>query len=73
MHTMEPSLAERVDQAIQTIPFVSGRTLRFETDGSRVTLQGCVKSYFHKQMAQEVVRRVAGVEEVENCLEVMWV
>ena len=73
MHVMEQSLAQRVDQAIQTIPYVSGRTLRFETDGNRVTLNGCVKSYFHKQMAQEVVRRVHGVEHVDNCLEVMWV
>ncbi|HEX5103694.1 MAG TPA: BON domain-containing protein [Pirellulaceae bacterium] len=35
-------------------------------------LQGVVKTYFQKQMAQETVRRVAGVEEVENCLEVTW-
>ncbi len=73
MTAVETTLADRIDQAIQTNPYVSGRTLRFETDGSRVTLQGCVRSYFHKQMAQEAVRRVAGVEEVENCLEVMWV
>ena len=72
MPTPDNTLAERVDQAIRTNPFVSGRTLRFETDGSRVVLQGSVKSYFQKQMAQEAVRRVAGVEQVENCLEVMW-
>jgi osmotically-inducible protein OsmY len=73
MPLLESSLAERVDQAIQTSPYVSGRTLRFETDGSRVVLQGSVKSYFQKQMAQEVVRRVEGVEQIENCLEVQWV
>ena len=73
MPAPELSLADRIDQAIQTSPYVNGRTLRFETDGSRVRLKGCVHSYFHKQMAQEAVRRVAGVEEVENCLEVMWV
>jgi len=72
MTAPEHSLAERVDQAIRTNPFVSGRMLRFETDGSRVVLQGSVKSYFQKQMAQEAVRRVAGVEQVENCLEVLW-
>jgi osmotically-inducible protein OsmY len=72
MPVPEQSLAERLDQAIQTNPYVSGRTLRFETDGSRVVLQGSVKSYFQKQMAQEAIRRVAGVEQVENCLEVLW-
>ena len=73
MPAFAPSLADRVDQAIQTNPYVSGRTLRFETDGGRVVLQGSVRTYFQKQMAQEVVRRVEGVEEVDNCLEVLWV
>jgi osmotically-inducible protein OsmY len=67
------TLADRIDQAIQTNPYVSGRLLRFETDGSRVKLQGSVKSYFQKQMAQELLRKVEGVEEIDNCLEVMWV
>jgi BON domain len=73
MPALESTLADRVDQAIQTNPYVSGRALRFETDGSRVVLQGAVKSYFQKQMAQEVIRRVEGVEQIDNCLEVQWV
>jgi osmotically-inducible protein OsmY len=73
MSIFPPSLADRVDQAIQTNPYVDGRTLRFETDGGRVVLQGRVKSYFQKQMAQEVIRRVEGVEQIDNCLEVLWV
>jgi osmotically-inducible protein OsmY len=69
--SFEPNLAARVDQALQTNPYVNGRLLRFETEGSRVVLQGKVKSYFQKQMAQEVIRKVSGVEEIENCLEVL--
>jgi osmotically-inducible protein OsmY len=72
MSALEPSLSQRIDQAIQTSPYVNGRLLRFETDGGRVTLQGAVQSYFQKQMAQEAVRRVAGVEQIDNCLEVLW-
>jgi osmotically-inducible protein OsmY len=72
MPALEPSLADRVDQAIQTSPYVNARMLRFETDGKRVVLQGSVSSYFHKQMAQEAVRKVAGVEQIENRLEVLW-
>jgi osmotically-inducible protein OsmY len=70
--TFETTLATRVDQAIQTNPYINCRTLRFETEGSRVVLQGSVKSYFQKQMAQEAVRKVEGVEQIENCLEVLW-
>jgi osmotically-inducible protein OsmY len=35
-----------------------------------VMLLGTVGSYFQKQMAQEVVRTVEGVERIDNCLEV---
>jgi len=72
MPDFEPTLADRVDQAIQTNPHVNGRLLRFETDGCRVVLQGSVKSYFQKQMAQEAIRKVEGVGQIENCLEVLW-
>jgi len=65
-------LAERVDQAIATNPYLAGRKLRFETAGNRVVLQGTVGSFFQKQMAQEALRRVVGVERIENHLEVVW-
>lgn len=66
------TLAERVDSAIMTSPYLTRRQLRFETDGGRVILEGIVKTYFQKQMAQEVVRRVEGVERIDNNLEVHW-
>jgi len=72
MSASENTLAHRVDQAIQTNPYISGRTLRFETEGNRVVLQGSVKSYFQKQMAQEAIKKIEGVEQIENCLEVLW-
>lgn len=72
MPATQQTLAFRIDQAIQANPFVSGRTLRFETDGGRVVLQGSVQSYFQKQMAQEAIRRIPGVEQIDNHLEVMW-
>ena len=72
MSGFESTLASRIDQAIKSNPHVSRRKLRFETDGSRVVLQGAVLSYFQKQMAQEAVRKVEGVEQIENCLEVLW-
>jgi osmotically-inducible protein OsmY len=60
----------RVQSAIQSSPFVSGRNLRFETCQGRVILRGKVGSYFQKQMAQEALRGVDGVEAIENRLEV---
>ena len=71
MATFTTSLADRVDIALVTNPYLTGRTLRFETDGGRVILRGRVGTWYQKQMAQELVRRVEGVELIDNCLEVV--
>jgi osmotically-inducible protein OsmY len=72
MPLFDATLAERVGSAIETNPYLSGRKLRFEAQEGRITLNGVVASYFQKQMAQEVIKRVAGVEQIENQLEVTW-
>jgi hypothetical protein len=66
------TLAERVEGAIALNPYFSRRHLRFEAEDGRVVLSGVVGTYFQKQMAQEIVRRIEGVEEIDNCLEVCW-
>jgi osmotically-inducible protein OsmY len=67
-----PHLEDRVQRALQGNPYVSPRLLRFETSEGRVTLRGVVGTYFQKQMAQEAIRHVAGVQEITNELEVCW-
>jgi osmotically-inducible protein OsmY len=42
----------------------------FETQQGRVVLKGMVRSYFQKQMAQEAIRRLDGVQEIQNELQV---
>jgi osmotically-inducible protein OsmY len=63
-------LDDQVETALQASPFVVRRNLRFETSEGRVTLRGQVRSYFHKQMAQESLRTVEGLDEIENLIEV---
>ena len=46
--------------------------LRVEAREGVVRLEGAVRSFFHKQMAQETIRRLDGVERIENCLQVEW-
>jgi len=65
-----PTLAERVEGAIVANSYFRSRQLRFETEGGRVVLSGVVGTFFQKQMAQEIVRRIEGVREIDNCLEV---
>jgi osmotically-inducible protein OsmY len=68
---IEMRLDHRAHAALERNPYLMGRRLCFETDEGRVTLHGVVQSYFQKQMAQEAVRRIDGVEEIFNELEVV--
>ena len=70
MLSTHESLSERVDNALHQNPYLFGKRLRFEADGSHVVLRGTVRSFFQKQMAQEAIRKVAGVETIENHLDV---
>jgi len=67
---MDAPLADRVNLALQRNPHTSSRNLRFETRQGRVVLRGVVGTYFQKQMAQEAVRCVDGVDEIANKLQV---
>jgi osmotically-inducible protein OsmY len=66
------ALAEQVHGALSRSPYISPRDVRIEAEEGVVRLEGAVKSFFHKQMAQEVIRRLDGVERVVNCLQVTW-
>ncbi len=67
---IEIPLDAKVLTALERNPYLARRSLRFETTDGRVTLRGVVRSYFQKQMAQEALRHVDGVEEIANELEV---
>lgn len=63
---------EAVSTAIESSPYIAGGDVRVEAGEGRVRLHGHVGTFFEKQMAQEVVRRLDGVERVENLLQVAW-
>jgi osmotically-inducible protein OsmY len=65
-------LSQRVQEALTTSPHVSSRQVRVEAADGRVVLKGSVRSFFQKQMAQEAIRRIDGVESIDNLLEVNW-
>src|SRR5207249_4488171 len=65
-------LDTQLQNALAQNPFLTGRKLRIEMNEGRLTLHGTVNSYYHKQMAQESLRHLAGVSEIENRLEVSW-
>lgn len=65
-------LQDRVDLAIRHNPQLSGRRLTIEDQHGRIVLQGTVGSYYQKQLVQETVWGVDGVDAVVNRLQVSW-
>lgn len=65
-------LSSKVEDAISASPHVNSRQLRFEAEHGCVRLLGTVTTYYQKQMAQEAVRRLDGVTQIENELEVSY-
>lgn len=65
-------LLDQIRGALKCNPHLSPRQVQIEATGGNVRLEGTVGSFYQKQMAQELVRRVDGVETVTNQLQVNW-
>ena len=48
------------------------RRLQVSQDGEAIVLRGRVSSFYHKQLAQEVVRNATGGGEVINAIRVVY-
>jgi osmotically-inducible protein OsmY len=68
---MDQDLHQRVDDAIQSSPHVR-RRMRIHAIEGRITIVGNVPTYFQKQMIQETVKQVDGVEAIDNQVVVTW-
>lgn len=64
-------LCEIVHSTLARSPYFGGRNLRVELLPGEVVLRGVVGSYYQKQMAQESIRAIDGVNRVRNELEVI--
>ena len=71
MQTIQGTLEERIGVAADGSPYLDGQTISIDDVSRRVVLRGVVTSYYEKQMAQETLLRIDGVEAVENGLEVL--
>jgi osmotically-inducible protein OsmY len=70
--TLSRPLFDRIRDALTTSPYVPSQDVQVEAEEGRVVLTGHVKTFFQKQMAQEAVRRIDGVQQIENLLQVNW-
>lgn len=70
--TLHTPLFERIHDALTTSPHLPKQQFRIEAADGCVVLKGSVRSFYQKQMAQEAIRRIDGVERIDNLLEVNW-
>lgn len=62
-----------VKKAWATSGYAVLRTLKCQFQEGVLRLRGCVCSFYYKQLAQESVRAIAGVERIVNMVEVLEV
>jgi hypothetical protein len=60
----------RAQLALQASPIFALRDVRVDQTGDSLMLSGRVSSFYHKQLAQEIVRAVAEGVEVVNTIDV---
>lgn len=60
----------RAQAALSNSPFYELRELRVEQRDGALLISGCVSSFYHKQLAQEVVRSVCSDTELINSIQV---
>ena len=61
---------QRAQAALTNSPFYELRELLVEHCDGALLISGCVSSFYHKQLAQEVVRSVCAGIEVVNSIRV---
>ena len=72
LEMIDSALESRVMVALKQNPYLPGRQLNCETTEGKVVLRGVVGTYYQKQMAQETLRSIEGVHQIENLLQVHW-
>jgi len=64
-------VAELAENGLRKSPYLALSKVSCEFHDGVLTLRGCLPRYHLKQIAQEVVADVPGVEHVENQIEVV--
>ena len=72
MQQQIPSIEIQVKRALDQSPHFDASKFTLRADDGHVEIRGRVRSFYQKQMAQEAIRTLSGVKEIENKLEVEW-
>lgn len=60
------TLLQRVQTAVIHHPHLNGRRIHYRTSGKNVRIEGKAETFYEKQMAQELLRKIDGVGKIQN-------
>ena len=66
------TLTNEVTQLFDFHPHLKQTGVKVRSDQGHVVLSGTVGSYYEKQIAQESLREIAGINSIDNSIEVSW-
>lgn len=72
MNAESKVLLGRIDQTLRQSAQLKWHEFQVDSAEGHITVRGAVPSFYHKQVAQELIRRIEGVTRVENQLKVHW-
>ena len=67
----QASLQAVAERALRSGPYPALKTLSCDDRGGVLVLRGCLPSYYLKQVAQEAVARLEGVQAIDNQIQVV--
>jgi osmotically-inducible protein OsmY len=70
IHTTPFIITETAESKLHNNPYLALKNLCCDYRDGALVLRGCLPSYYLKQVAQEVVGRLDGVERIDNQIQV---
>ena len=72
MKSQDNQIESQGQSILNTNPFLAQQKLSLAVQSGHVVLSGVVHSFYQKQMAQEALRQVDGIKQIDNNVEVSW-
>jgi hypothetical protein len=69
--TPQPGLQELAEGCLRRNPYLALKNVCCDWRGGVLVLRGCLPSYYLKQVAQEAVARLEGVQALDNQIQVV--
>ena len=69
--TSQPGLQELAERCLRSNPYLALKNVSCDCREGVLVLRGCLPSYYLKQLAQEVVARLEGVQTIDNQIQVV--